>query len=49
MQMSMFELDKNEKEKLIDIKLYKRMIDSLLHLITSRPYIMFSMCIYIEF
>ena len=38
-------LDKDEGGKCVDFKLYRSMIGSLLHLIASRPDIMFSVCL----
>ncbi len=38
-------LDKDEKGKSVDVKLYRGMIDNLLHLTASRPDIMFSVCL----
>jgi hypothetical protein len=38
-------LDKDEKGKSVDVKLYRGMIGSLLYLIASRPNIMFSVCL----
>src|SRR4051812_36487776 len=37
-------LDKDEKGKEVDVKLYRGMIGSLLYLTASRPDIMFSVC-----
>lgn len=37
-------LEKDEKGKNIDIKVYKGMVESLLYLTASRPDIMFSVC-----
>ena len=37
-------LDKDERDKCVDSKLYISMISSLLYLITSRPDIMFNVC-----
>ena len=42
-------LDKDEKGKEVDIKMYWGMIGSLLYLIASRPDIMFSICLYVRF
>ena len=42
-------LDKYEIGKLVDIKLYKSIIRSLLYLTTNRPDIMFSVCICAKF
>jgi len=42
-------LDNDEQGKNIDIKLYRRMIDSLLYLMASRPDIMFNVRIYARF
>ena len=42
-------LDNNEREKHIDLKLYRGMIGSLLYLTTSRPNILFSVCMYARF
>ena len=38
-------LDKDEKGKPVDVKLYRSMIGSLLYLTASRPDIMFSVCL----
>ena len=46
---TIIELDKDEQGKNVDIKLYRSMIGSLLYLMTSRPYIMFSVCLYARF
>ena len=40
-------LDKDEQGKNVDIKLYRSIISSLLHLTASRPNIMFSVCVYV--
>ena len=42
-------LDSDEGGKSVDIKLYRSMIGSLLYLTASRPYIMFSVCLYTRF
>ena len=42
-------LDKDELDKAIDNKLYRSMIGSLLYLTTSRPNIMFSVCLCARF
>jgi hypothetical protein len=42
-------LDKDEKGKPVDIKLYRGMIGSLLYLTASRPDIMFSICLCARF
>ena len=42
-------LDKDKQGINVDTKLYKNMIDSLLHLTASRPDIMFSVCLYARF
>ena len=42
-------LDKDEKGKPVDIKLYRGMIGSLLYLTASRPDIMFSICLCAQF
>ena len=42
-------LDKNEKEKDVNQKLYRGMIRSLLYLTASRPDIMFYVCLYARF
>ena len=42
-------LDKDEKGKCVDIKTYRGMIESLLYLTTSRPDIMFSVCLCVRF
>ncbi|KAH9671200.1 hypothetical protein KPL70_017266 [Citrus sinensis] len=42
-------LDKDEKGKKVDIKTYRGMIRSLLYLTTSRPDIMFSVCLCARF
>ncbi len=42
-------LDKDEKGKPIDVKLYQGMIGSLLYLTASRPNIMFSVCLCAQF
>ena len=42
-------LDKDEQGRNIDIKLYRRMIDSLLYLMASRLEIMFSICLCARF
>jgi len=42
-------LDKGELGKVVDNKLYRSMIGSLLYLITSRPNIMFSVCLCARF
>ena len=42
-------LDKDERGKNVDSKLYRGMIGSLLYLITSRPDIMYSTCICARF
>ena len=42
-------LDKDEKGKCVDIKSYRGMLGSLLYLTTSRPYIMFSVCLCARF
>ena len=42
-------LDKDEQGKNIDIKLYHNMISSLLYLTTSRPNIMFNVCLCARF
>ena len=41
--------DSNEGGKHIDLKLYRDMIGSLLYLTTSRPDILFSICMYARF
>ena len=41
--------DKDEQGKIVDIKLYRSMIDSLLYLTASRPDIIFSVCLYARF
>ena len=40
-----YKLEKDEHDKSVDTKLYRDMIGSLLYLTTSRPDIMFSVCI----
>ena len=42
-------LDKDEKDKPVDVKLYRGMIGSLLYLTASRPDIMFSICLCVRF
>ena len=42
-------LDKDEKGKPVDVKLYRGMIGNLLYLTASRPDIMFSVCLYARF
>ncbi|KAH9792991.1 Integrase catalytic domain-containing protein [Citrus sinensis] len=42
-------LDKDEKGKEVDIKIYRGMIESLLYLTASRPDIMFSVCLCARF
>ena len=42
-------LDNNEEGKCIDQKLYRGMIGSLLYLTTSRPDILFSICMCARF
>ena len=42
-------LDKDDQGKSVDIKLYRRMIGSLLYLTASRPDIMFSVCLCTRF
>lgn len=42
--LSSYKLDKGEKGKTVDQKVYVSMIGSLLYLTTSRPDIFFSMC-----
>ena len=42
-------LDKDEQGTNVDIKLYRSMIGSLLYLTTSRPDIMFSICLCARF
>jgi len=42
-------LDKDEKGKCVDIKIYRGMIGSLLYLTSSRPDIMFSVCLCARF
>ena len=42
-------LDKDEKGKEIDIKIYQGMIGSLFYLTASRPDIMFSVCLCARF
>ena len=42
-------LDKDEKGKRVDQKLYQSRIGSLLYLTTSRPNIMFNVCIYARY
>ena len=42
-------LDNDEGGKPVDIKLYRSMIGSLLYLTTSRPNIMFSVCLCARF
>ena len=42
-------LDKNEKEKDVNQKLYRGMIGSLLYLTASRPDIMFCVCLCARF
>ena len=46
---SIIKLDKDEKGKEVDIKTYRAMIGSLLYLTTSRPDIMFSVCLCARF
>ena len=46
---STIKLDKNENEKVVDITKYIGMIGSLLYLMTSRPDIMFSICLCVRF
>jgi hypothetical protein len=42
-------LDKDEKGKTVDVKLYRGMISNLLYLTASRPEIMFSLCLCARF
>ena len=42
-------LTKDKKEKEVDEKLYRGMVGSLLYLTTSRPDIMFSVCLCARF
>ncbi|KAG8655674.1 hypothetical protein MANES_04G061801v8 [Manihot esculenta] len=42
-------LDKDEKGKSVDEKLYRNMIGSLLYLTTSRPDIILSLCLCVHF
>ena len=42
-------LDKNEKEKYVNQKLYRGMIGSLLYLTVSRPDVMFCVCLCARF
>ena len=42
-------LDLNEEGKAVDIKVYRSMIGSLLYLCTSRPNIMLSVCMLLDF
>ena len=42
-------LDKDKKDKKVDIKMYRGMIGSLLYLTASRPDIMFSVCLCTRF
>ena len=42
-------LDKDEKGKKVDLKLYRGMIGSLLYLTASRPNIVFSVCMYARY
>ena len=42
-------LDKDERGKCVDSKLYRFMIGSLLYLTTSRPDIMFSVCLCVKY
>jgi hypothetical protein len=42
-------LDKDEKDKSVDVKLYQGMIGSLLYLTASKPDIMFSVCLCARF
>ena len=42
-------LDKDERRKDMNQKLYRGMIGSLLYLTASRPDIMFSVCLYARF
>ena len=42
-------LDKDEKGKLVDKKLYRSMIGSLLYLTTLRPDILFDICLCARF
>jgi len=42
-------LDKDEGGKSVDIKKYRGMIRTLLYLSTSRPNIMFSVCLYAKY
>ena len=42
-------LDKNKKENVVNQKLYRGMIGSLLYLTTSRPDIMFFVCLCARF
>ena len=44
-----YKLDKNERGKNIDVKFCRGMIGSLLYLTTSRPHIMFSVCMCTRF
>ena len=46
---SITKLDKDEKGKDVNQKLYRDMIGSILYLIASRPDIMFSVCLYARF
>ena len=46
---SSIKLDKDEKGKSIDSIMYRGMIGSLLYLTTSRPYIMYSVCLCTRF
>ena len=42
-------LGRDEKGKDVDVKTYRGMIGSLLYLTTSRPDIMFSICMYARY
>ena len=42
-------LDKDEKDKNVDEKKYRGMIDSLLYLTSSRPDIMYAICVCARF
>jgi hypothetical protein len=42
-------LDLNDEEKVVDTKIYRSMIGSLLYLCASRPDIMLSVCIALDF
>ena len=46
---TIIKLDKDENGKNMDEKLYRGMIGSLLYLTTSRPDIMFSVCMCVRF